>query len=116
MSTTIDDVHHRNWEYICVCATDITVKRHIEVSCCCVCDCKAHTENGVSAQVALSRSAVKLDHSLVDSSLLECRHTDKSRCDNVVNISHSLEHAFSEIAILIAVTKLESLIFTCRCS
>ena len=69
--TTVDDVHHRNRKYISVGSADVAVKRHIEIVCCSVCNCKADAEDGVCAELALGRSAVELNHSLVDRPLLE---------------------------------------------
>ena len=116
MSTTVDDVHHRNREHIGVGSADVAVQRHVKIVCCCMCNCKAYAEDCVCAELALGRSAVEFDHGLVDRPLLESGHTDDSRSDNVIDVGNCLEHALSAVTALVTVTKLESLVLTCRCS
>ena len=72
MCTAVDDVHHRNGENISIGTTDITVQGDVEIIGGGVGHGKAYAQNGVGAEFALGRSAVELDHGLVDGPLLEC--------------------------------------------
>ena len=74
---------------------------------------EGNAEDGVSAEVALGCSAVKFDHGLVNSSLLEGAHADDCGSDLLVDVGDSLEDTLSAITLGVSVTEFEGFKFTC---
>ena len=77
-----------------------------------MCDCHGNGQDCVGAQLALVGCAVECDHGTVDSDLVEGIHAFDCRSDYVVHVVNSLENALSEVALLVAVAKLNSLVDT----
>ena len=71
MGTTIDDVHHRNRQDIGIGSTDVTVEGNAKIFSSSLGNSQGNAENGICSEIALGGSSVKLDHGLVDSSLLK---------------------------------------------
>ncbi len=116
MGAAVDDVHHRDGEHIGVGAADIAVQGDVEVVGGSVGNCEAHAEDGVGAELALGGGAVELDHSLVNGALLKSGHTYDSGGNDVVHVGNSLEDALAEVALLVAVAKLEGFVLAGGCS
>ena len=110
VGAAVDDVHHRNGEGVGVGAADVAVKGKTEGSCCCLSDCERDAEDGVSAELRLGRRAVELEHELVDAALIASAKADELRCDDLVNIGHSLGDALAEIALGVAVAQFKSFV------
>ena len=116
MRTTVDDVHHRNGQSLCVGTTDVAIQGQTEVISSCASNSQRYTEDSICAEVALGLGAVELDHSLVDTNLVGNVHTYDLLCDDLVYVLNSLLNALTEVTALVAVTKLQSLVLTGRCA
>lgn len=82
----------------------------------CLSNCERNAEDSVCTEVRFCRSAVESDHSLVYCNLIKCAHTFESLSDRTVHVSYGFLYAFAHVAALVAVTKLKSLVYACRCS
>ena len=51
VSTTIDDVHHRNGKCVSVAATDVAIQRDAEILGSSMSHCKRYAKNGIRTQV-----------------------------------------------------------------
>src|SRR5690606_36345661 len=78
--------------------------------------CHGHTKNGVGAKFAFVVSSVQLDHKTVDGSLIRYIHSDNFLSDNVVYIINCFLDTFAKVTGLVAVTKLNSFVFTGGCA
>ncbi len=116
VSATVDDVHHRNRENICVATADIAIERHVEIVGSSLGNSERNAEDSVSAEVRLSRSAVKGKHNVVYANLVKSAMAYKSVGNRAVYICNCLLHAFAHIAALVAVTEFESLVLACGCT
>ena len=110
MGATIDDIHHRNGQSVSVRATDIAIQGDVESLGSGLGNSQADTQDGVSAQFALGGSTIQLQHLHIDSTLVEHAITLQRGSDDGVYVLHSLQHALAAIAVLVAVTKLQSLV------
>ena len=114
MSTTIDNVHHRNRKYVGVSATNVAIERHIQSFGSRLSHSQAHAQNGVSTQVALRRRTVEVEHLIVDGALIEHIVATKRGSNNVIDILNSFQNALATITSLVAIAKFECFVFTCR--
>ncbi len=69
-----------------------------------------HAENGVGAELGLVLGPVEVDHRTIDVHLLEGVEAADLRGDSRVDILDGLENAFAEVALLVAVAKLDGLV------
>ena len=116
MSTTVDDVHHRNRHCVRVAATDVTIERHIESFSSSLCSSQRYTEDSVCTEFALCRSSVEGKHLVVYGTLIEDIVAFQCRCDDCVYVLNSFQNAFTQVTVLVTVAKLEGFVLTCRCS
>ena len=91
MSTTVDDVHHRNGENVCVSTADVAIKGHIEIVSCCLSYCQRNTKDCVCTEVRFCGSAIEVEHDLVNTDLIECAVTFECLCDRTVNVCYGFE-------------------------
>ena len=113
MSTTVDDVHHRNGEGIGVGTAEVAVKGNLQVSSGSMGYGQRNTEDSVGTEVLLGGSAVKLKHLGVNLALLECAHADDGGSNHLVDVLNSLLDTLAQIAVLIAVAELQGLVLAC---
>ena len=71
-----------------------------------------HAQDSVSAELALCRSAVELEHLIVEAALVEHVPTLKGRSDDIVDVGNSLQDALAAETILVTIAKLKSLVLT----
>ena len=116
MSTTVDDVHHRNRHCVRVASTDVTIERHIESFSSSLCSSQRYTEDSVRTEFALCRSSVEGKHLVVYGTLIEDIVAFQCRCDDCVYVLNSFQNAFAQVTVLVTVAKLEGFVLTCRCS
>ena len=114
--TAVDDVHHRHGQRLGVGTADVAVEGHAEVVGGSAGYGQRNAQNGVGAQLRLGLRAVEGDHRLVDAYLVGHVHADDGRSDHLVDILHGVHNALAQIAALVAVAKLESLVLTRRCA
>ena len=112
VSTSVDNVHHWNWEHVSICTTNIAVERNIESLCCSLSCCKRNTKNSICTKFALCRSSIECEHFHIYSALFKNVKALQSWCDNFVYIIDCLKNAFSTVASFVTVTKFKSFIFT----
>ena len=112
--TTVDDVHHRNGEALCVCTTNVAIEGHTELGSSSVSGCERNAKNSVCTEVALGLGTVEFNHSLIYAHLVEYVHTDNSGSNLVIYVSNGFQNAFAEVATFVAITKFESLVLTGR--
>jgi len=81
-------------------------------------NCDGNAEDGVCAEFALVRCAVKFDQEVVDLLLLGDGNSrfDKGRGDNVVDVRDRLGDTFAQVGIFIAITELNGFVDTSRCT
>ena len=116
MSTTIDNIHHRNWKYVSIRTADVAIKRNIEIISCSMCHCERNAKDSVSSQVRLCLRTVERNHLVVNGALFENRHTNQSRRYLFVDIGYSLLYALAAIALLVTIAQFERFVFTSRSS
>ena len=112
VSAAVENVHHRNGELGALNAAEESVKRDIESGSRSSCTSDRNCKYSVCAELGLVLGAVELDHLLIYCVCVACVHTDKSVCDNVIDVVNCLLYALAEVSALIAVTQLKSLKFT----
>ena len=116
MSAAVEDVHHRGGQKMSVRAAHVLVQRELGRLRGGTSNCQGGAQDGVSAELALVLGAIGLDHGLVDSALVGCVHIVQNVGDLGVNEIDSVQHALAKIAILVAVTKLDSFEGARRCA
>ena len=72
-------------------------------------DGQADAEDGIGTQAALVLGAVQLDHGEVDIALVLGIDADQFLADVLVHRVHRLQHALAQIACLVAIAQLHSL-------
>ena len=65
MCTTIQDVHHRQWQAIAVYTAQETIQWQIQCVCCCSGTCDRYCQNSVCAQIGFVFGSVCFDHSCI---------------------------------------------------
>ena len=116
MSTTVDDVHHRNGECIGVAATDVAIQGQTQGVGSSLGSSQGDTEDGIGTELALGGCAVEGKHLIVESALVEHAVTLQGGSDDGVDILNSLQRTLAEVAVLVAVAKLQSLVLTGGCT
>ena len=116
MSTTIDDVHHRNRKSVSVASTDVAIERQTESVSSSLCCSEANTKNCVCTEFALSWSSVESKHLVVKCTLVEYAVTLECRSNHSINVFNSFEHTLTEVTVFVTITQFESFILTCRCT
>ena len=114
VSTTVDDVHHWNWKSVSVATTDVAVERQTECVGSGFGSGERNTKDGVGTELALSGSAIESDHLVVEGALIEHTITLECGSDDGVDILNSLQNAFAQVAVLVAIAEFKSLVLTCR--
>src|SRR5690606_12362688 len=76
--------------------------------CSCLRNGHAHGENCVSAELSFVGGAIEFEHHCVDAGLVSHIVTKQCWCDGVIYILDGFQHAFTEIFLLVAVTKFHS--------
>ena len=112
MGPAVDDVHHRHWKDIGVHSPEVAVQWHLQFVGCRASTCHGNREDRVGAELALVRSAVKLDHSAVDQALLGWIQAAQSRSDCGLNVLNRFEHSFAKIMPGIVVAQLNRLVLS----
>ena len=116
MGSAVYDVHHWNRKDVSVCATDVSVKRKVEVSCCSLGYSEGYSEDGIGAEILLGVGSVECKELAVDGNLVERAHSDEFRSDDLVDIVNCLQDTLAHIALLVAVPEFEGLVLACGCS
>ena len=90
MGTTIEDVHHWNWQNLCICTTNVLVQWQttgVSSSTCCS---QRNSQSSVCTEVGLEWCTIQVKHSLIDSCLIEYVQTENLWSDLFVYVSNSL--------------------------
>ena len=114
--TAVDDVHHRNGQYLGVYIPYIAVQRQTEFVGSGFGYRQRYTEDGVGTQFAFVFGAVQSDHRFVDAYLVEHVAADEFRSDLFVYVGNGFQDTFAHVFALVAVAKFDSLVFTGGCS
>ncbi len=112
--TTVHDVHVRNRQNMAVGAADVAVQRKLGAFGSGIQCSEGHAEDGVRAQTALVRSAVELDHQIVERTLVGGVHADHLRGDLFIDGLNGVENALALIHGLVAIATLPCLSFAGR--
>ena len=111
---TIDDVHHRDGQREGVCAANVTVERDVKIVGSSLGDSQRDAEDGVGAELRLGLGAVQGEHLVVDGALVESRHADNLRGDDLVDVFDSFQGTLATVTLLVAVTQLEGFVLASR--
>ena len=112
--TAIDDIHHRHRHYIGVRAPDIPIQWNIEIVGCRLCHSKRNPQNRIGPQVRFGFRPIKFQHRIVNGTLVQNRHSHQGRGNHLIDVFNRFLYAFTSIAVLIAVTQLQRLMFSGR--
>src|SRR5207244_11006412 len=113
---TIEDVHHRNRQDICCCAAKITIERQLEAVCRGSSSGHRHSQNSIRAKTAFVFGTVELDHLLIEGALVGGVEVGKRLGDFPIHVLYGLKHAFSEIALIVAVAQFNGFVFAGGCA
>ena len=106
MSTTIENVHHRNRKTVAWDTAKESIKWNIHSCCCCSCCCNRNRKNGVSTKIRLILCAVSLEHSSVNCINIRSIKSLDSIVYNCIYIIYCLRNTFAEVSWFIAISKL----------
>ncbi len=107
--STVDDVHHRHGEGVCVRSAEVAEQRKVSGVCCGLRNGEGNTQQRVRAELALVVCAVERDHLGVDQTLV-CRvEALDGRAEHVENRVDCLQNALAAVALGVAVAQLVSL-------
>ena len=95
MRTAVEDIHHRQGQLLCVCPTDIAVKRLPEFIGGGVRDSERNPQNGVRAEAALVLCAVQFAHRDINLVLRKDIVTLQLPGDGSVDVVDSFLHTFA---------------------
>jgi hypothetical protein len=111
VGTAVDDVHQGRRQHASLRAAEVAPERKAH-------DVRARARHGhrdgqdrVRAELRLVRGAVELDQPLVDAGLIQRAHAQDGRAELVVHVGNGLEHALAQIALLVVVAQLASLVY-----
>jgi hypothetical protein len=107
--TAVHDVHVRDRQDVAVGAADVAVQRQLGALGRGVHGRERDAQDGVGAQTALVRGAVKIDHEVVECALVGGVHADDLRGDLLIDGLHRVEDALAHVNGLVAVAALPSL-------
>ncbi len=116
MSTTVEDIHHRNRQLVCVQAAKKTVKRNILGCCGGLGCCQGNSKDSIGTQIGLVLSAIQLQHNTINSVNIRSITAHQSWSNLFVNIGNSLGYALAAKTSLITITKLQSLKLASGCT
>lgn len=116
MHAAVENVHHGRRQHMGVCAANVAIQRQLARLGSGTCASERSTQNGVRAQVALVRSTVDVNHFGVDSTLVASVHADNRFGNFLIHMGDGLLNALAKVAVLIAVTQLNSLECASRCA
>lgn len=103
-------------QHVGVATADVLVQGQVEIVGSSLGYSEADTQDGVGAKIALGVGAVESKHLLVDSNLIKSAHTLQGVGDRTVHVGYGFQHALAHVAVLVTVTKLQSLVDTGRCT
>ena len=116
MHAAVENVHHGRRQHMGVCAANVAIQRQLARLGSGTCASERSTQNGVRAQVALVRSTVDVNHFGIDSALVASVHADNRFSNFLIHMGDGLLNALAKVAVLIAVTQLNSLECASRCA
>ncbi len=109
----IDDVHHRHRHHRLApggeCLPEVAIEGQPGIARRGVGGSERDGEDGVGAEASLVLGTIELDHLLIDTLLVARVHTEHGRLEDGVDVVDSLEHAFAQIPLFVAVTQLHRL-------
>ena len=111
--TAIDDVHHGNRHQVGIHTTDVPVEWLTQRACSRFGHRHAHSEQSIGAQVSFVIGAVKVNQVMVDAHLIKDVHAHQLFCDDAIDVFDGLQDAFTQVAVLLSVSKLNSLVDAC---
>ena len=103
--TAIDDIHHRNRHYICICSTDIAIEGNIKVCRRCFGYGKRNPQDCICTQIGFGLCAVQGQHGMVDTHLFKNRHANQFGSDDIINIVNGFQYSLATITFFITVTQ-----------
>ena len=110
MRPAIDDVHHGHGQQVGVAAAEIAIERSLERFRRRLGHGQRYAEDGIGAEPGLVGRAVELDQRVVDAALVLGVHSGERIEDLAVDGIDGLEHAFAEVAPLVAVAQLDGFV------
>ena len=116
MRAAVDDVHHRNRQFVGVAAANVAIQGETKQIGSSFCGSKADAEDSVSTEFGFGRRAVELDHLVIESTLIEDAIADERGSNDLIDVRNSFERAFAEVATFVAVAELESFILAGGCA
>ena len=73
VSTTINDVHHRNRKGVGIATADVAIQGDVQILGSSMCHSQRHTENSICTQVRLGLGTVEFQHLVVNGALFQGR-------------------------------------------
>ena len=116
VSTTIDDIHHRNRKSVSIATADVAIQWDVKILSSSMSHSQRNTEDGIGTQIRLGLGTVELQHLIIDGTLLQGRKANQSRTNHLIHILHGLQDTLAAIAVLVAITKFQSLVLTSGCT
>ena len=113
MSTAIEDVHHRNRQFLSVDTAQILVQGQTGIFSGCFGAGKADAQDGIGTKFAFIFGSIKAQERLVNLDLTGRFKANEGIADDVVDVIHSLQDAFTEVTVLIPVTQFHGFMNAC---
>jgi len=110
VAPAVDDVHEGHRERPGIRAADVPVERQVGRGGGRLGHGERDAQDGVGAQLALVGRAVQREERFVDGRLLEDAEAGQFRSNLFVHVGHGLEHAFAQVAALVAVAQFHGLV------
>lgn len=113
MGTAIKDIHHRNRQFLGVDTAQVLVQGKAGVFGGCLGAGKADAQDGIGTKFAFIFGSIKAQERLVNLDLTRRFKANEGIADDVVDVIHSLQDAFTEVTVLIPVTQFHGFMNTC---
>ena len=110
MLAAVEDVHHRHRQYFRVGASQVAIQRQARRASRRPGNCQRHPQHRVGPDFPLVRRAVEVPQQAIDGCLSKRAHPLQFRCDHLIDVTDGLQHAFAEVALLVAIAQLHGLV------
>jgi len=113
VGTAVEDVHHRDGQGAGIDAAEVAVEGLVFTGGSGACCGEGDAEDGISAEFALVRCAIEVEHDLVEDGLLADVKADQLGADHFIDIVDGSEDALAAITFGIFVAELVGLVHAC---
>ena len=113
MCATVEDIHHRHWQYVSIGATDVAVQRQCSGLCGGLGYGDGNAQDSVSAQLRLVIGTVQPNQCLVNEALIVSFEASNLIGNLLIDILNSLQNTLAQVA-LAAVAQLVGLVHAGR--